>query len=392
MEKREEQKRIEAPAKKAKLWVFVTAFLILLAALTYAGAKTRAGEYHAAARPEPEAEETETVTQAPTPEPTAAPTPEPTEEPTERPTQSYSKTAIVIGGNRVLVMASREAAEELIRNVQRHFEDMGNMPDNALTELVTKVEFEKAAAGDQTVSYDAAFALLTGRDTPLVFKSLATYFEDKTIPHTDRVVTDSYLPRGIRVVRVYGRDGIERETYSVVYINGVKTESRLEERYTVMEAINGDIRIGTRDFPQNFLVRPDYGSNPYEAMSLSFVPPCDGEITKLYGPYDGGFHHGVDISADAMSDVRAACSGTVVTVMERGAYGLMVEIEHKNGVCTRYARLGEAYVSVGDTVETGYIIGCVADDAEGPHLHFELRIRATAYNPLKILPDMYVKG
>lgn len=390
MENKEQVKRIEAPAGKSRIWILALAFLVLLTALTYIGAARSMRE---AARPDPDAEATFTPEPAATPEPTEAPTAEPTRPAaTQRPVQTYSKTTIVISGMPVLVMASREAAEELIKNVQRHFEDMGRLPDNAVTELMTKVEFEKASDSAETVGYDAAFAMLTGSDTPLVFRSLATYFEDKVIPHSDRVLTDSYLPRGIRVVRVYGRDGIERQTFAVVFINGVKTDSHLVESYTVMEAINGDIRVGGRDFPANFRVRPDYGSIPYEAMGMRFVIPCDGTVTKLYGPFDGGFHHGIDISAGYLDDVRAAAAGRVVSVMERGAYGLMVEIEHSRGVCTRYAKLAEAYVSIGDEVEAGAVIGCVGDDEAGPHLHFELRIRATAYNPMKILTGLNVEG
>ena len=92
------------------------------------------------------------------------------------------------------------------------------------------------------------------------------------------------------------------------------------------------------------------------------------------------------------AEVRAAADGVVVSVMERGAYGLMIEIEHQSSVTTRYARLGSASVSVGDTVNKGDVIGYVGHSEEYDHLHFELRIRGTAYNPLKILSVFDIQG
>ena len=378
-------------------------FIVLLCAMAAAGIVLRAdGTGSREAIPTPPApwgmadptEEpaTEPVQEAvsPTPELTPEPTPEPTQEPAS--TQSYLKTAIVINGHTRIVMSSREAAEELLLNVQRHFEGIADLPENALTELVSKVALEEASQSEEPMTYDAAFELLTAPSTPLMFRSTVTSVEDIVSRHSDHVIADSMLPKGIRVARLVGRDGIERKVWTSFYINGEFQRTVLEETYTVIERIDGDIRIGLREFPEDYVVRPGFGSDPELAHSIGFVPPVHGEVIKLYGPFDGGFHHGIDIAAPGSTPVAAAADGTVVSVMERGAYGLMVEIEHEFGFTTRYARLSEANVSVGDTVSAGDLIGSVGTEDHTTHLHFELRMKGTAYNPLKVLPLSAVQG
>ena len=388
MEERDSVKLIEAPKRRSLVWLEVVAFIaaLVLAAvgvLYYIPAKSAPdGSNEAAATPLPEI----------TPEPTA--TPSPTAEPpaeTTAPVQSYSKTAILVAGQKTVVVASRQAAEELIINVARYFRDLAGLPENASTTLEVKVEYEDAP-DDEAVSYDTAFKYLTGADTPLVFISRASYFEDTPIPHTDRVIPDSMLPKGIRVVKIYGRDGIERKTYSVIYKNGVRQSMMVSDYYVVMEPVNGDIRVGMRVFPEGYQVSPGYGSSPTGAYDLGIRVPMHGKVVTLYGPYDGGFHHGIDIAAAPGSEVRASARGTVVSVMERGNYGLMIEIEHKDGVTTRYAELEEAFVSIGQTVEAGEVIGTIAGDEYTAHLHFELRIWGTAYNPLKLMTISGIEG
>lgn len=391
METNDPVKQIEAaaetaPARRSKLWIPVTVFMVgvaLIAALTGYIRRPQGGRE--ALIPD----ETETVsTPAPTAEPTPGPTasPEVTPEPTEI-VQTYTKTDIVVGGRTVLTMASREAAEELIKNVKRHFEDFGELPDNAVTEPETPIEFKKADENASTMSYDKAFSYLTGSGTPIVYISTASSFDDEPIPHDTRVRYDRSLPKGLQYVNSYGRDGIERKTITVTYRNGVRMNSSVKEKIVVMEPINSVITVGTLGLQPGEPLGRDFGTTLYPATELTFVFPADGEIIKLYGPYDDGFHNGIDIAAELGSEVRAACEGKVVSVLERGAYGLTVDIEHENGVMTRYARLSAAFVGVGSRVEAGTVIGAVGGNEYASWLHFELRSANKAYNPLKIMAE-----
>ena len=402
MEEDRSEKSIDSSAKYGRGWIAVVAFLVILIGMTAAIITVRRanGELRSPAPTQPvplaDAEGTPAVTPQNTPgnetDDSEMTTPLP-EDDTPAPTvQPFLKTVIVVNGNNEVIVSSRQAAEELIRNVQKHFEDIANLPPNTITELRSSVEYIDAPEDSDIVSYDVAFAYFTGADTPLLFVSKSTYAEDSVIPHTDRVIADSMLPKGLRVARLLGRDGIRRKVFYAVFINGVLSESGQAEDYTLLEPINGDIRIGERVYPDGFEVKPGFGNDPILAHSIDFEPPLNGEVISYYGPFSDGFHHGIDISVLAGTEVRAAAKGTVVSVLERGSYGLVVEIQNEYSVVTRYARLDDAAVSIGDTVNTGDIIGHVCEDVHRDHLHFELRVRGTAYNPLKVLPEDVIKG
>ncbi len=123
-------------------------------------------------------------------------------------------------------------------------------------------------------------------------------------------------------------------------------------------------------------------------FELAFLP-TEGRLTSSFGPRvhpitrEAAFHRGMDIGAATGTPVRAPAAGTVVSAETQGAYGLMVTIDHGNGIRTRYAQLDTANVSAGDRVSVGASIGTVgaSGQATGPHLHFEVWNGNEALNP-----------
>ena len=85
--------------------------------------------------------------------------------------------------------------------------------------------------------------------------------------------------------------------------------------------------------------------------------------------------------------VRATANGKVVSSGWAGGYGRMVEIDHGNGLSTRYGHLSEIDVKVGDVIKIGQVIGAVGSTGRstGPHLHYETRIDGDAVDPQKFL-------
>ena len=84
--------------------------------------------------------------------------------------------------------------------------------------------------------------------------------------------------------------------------------------------------------------------------------------------------------------MRLAESGKVTFAGERGGYGLLVVVEHPNGVETRYAHLSSTAVQPGDSVAAGQTIGRVGSSGRstGPHLHFEVLLDGKRVNPEQI--------
>ncbi|WP_291861239.1 peptidoglycan DD-metalloendopeptidase family protein [Bradyrhizobium sp.] len=98
-------------------------------------------------------------------------------------------------------------------------------------------------------------------------------------------------------------------------------------------------------------------------------------------------HTGLDFRAASGDPVRATANGKVITSGWMGGYGRMVEIDHGNGLSTRYGHLSEINVKVGDLIKIGQVIGAVGSTGRstGPHLHYETRIDGDPVDPQKFL-------
>jgi murein DD-endopeptidase MepM/ murein hydrolase activator NlpD len=85
--------------------------------------------------------------------------------------------------------------------------------------------------------------------------------------------------------------------------------------------------------------------------------------------------------------VRATAAGRVVTAEWTGGYGRMVEIDHGNGIATRYGHLSSIAVQDGQTVDAGTVLGRIGSSgrATGPHLHYEVRVDDKAVDPARFL-------
>ncbi len=132
--------------------------------------------------------------------------------------------------------------------------------------------------------------------------------------------------------------------------------------------------------------------------TLGNVPvrrPVTGEIDASSGfgvridPFlkSPAMHTGLDMRGEPGDPVRATANGAVTFAGWQGSYGNMVEIDHGNGVSTRYGHLSSIDTDVGKTVKTGQVIGKVGTTGRstGPHLHYETRIDGEAVDPQRFL-------
>jgi murein DD-endopeptidase MepM/ murein hydrolase activator NlpD len=104
-------------------------------------------------------------------------------------------------------------------------------------------------------------------------------------------------------------------------------------------------------------------------------------------PFTGmkAFHEGIDFSANPGTPVIAAASGRVTRAGVHPQYGKIVEIDHGNGLMTRYAHNSDLLVNEGDLVVRGQAVALVGSTGRstGPHLHFEVRLNGVAQNPAR---------
>lgn len=121
--------------------------------------------------------------------------------------------------------------------------------------------------------------------------------------------------------------------------------------------------------------------------------PCGGGISSYYGPRNAPtagastFHRGIDFAASEGSPIYAAGSGSVAFVGYDGIRGNYVDINHGNGLKTRYQHCSAIYVRSGQSVSAGQNIAAVGTTgiSTGAHLHFEVHVNGSAVNPLNYL-------
>ena len=124
------------------------------------------------------------------------------------------------------------------------------------------------------------------------------------------------------------------------------------------------------------------------------VAPAHVEmVTSSYGyrrdPFTGAgaMHSGLDFRGPYGAPIYAAAKGTVSYVGWKSGYGKTVEIDHGNGLMTRYAHMSSFNATLGQNVDAGTFIGGIGSTGRstGPHLHFEVRINDRAVNPRPFL-------
>ena len=121
--------------------------------------------------------------------------------------------------------------------------------------------------------------------------------------------------------------------------------------------------------------------------------PGSPEVTSPFGaridPFLGrpALHTGVDLKQEYGAEVRTTAAGRVSFAGQMGGYGNMVEVDHGNGLASRYAHLSRIDVAEGETVSKGSVLGEVGSTgrATGPHLHYEVRIDGEPVDPMRFL-------
>lgn len=122
-------------------------------------------------------------------------------------------------------------------------------------------------------------------------------------------------------------------------------------------------------------------------------PTAAPMMTSSYGyrrdPFNGhaAFHAGIDFPGRYGQPINAAAAGRITYVGQRQGYGNVVEVDHGNGLVTRYAHLSGFAARVGAKVDRGDAVGRMGSTGRstGTHLHFEVRLNGQAINPRRFL-------
>ncbi len=146
------------------------------------------------------------------------------------------------------------------------------------------------------------------------------------------------------------------------------------DKLGVLDSFLMDDRLARKTVPTTMPVSQGYYSSNYGYR----IDPISGRSS---------YHTGVDIIAGVGTPVMAAAGGVVSAVEFHPEYGNIVDVDHDNGLTSRYAHLSKSMVKVGDVVMKGQLIAQVGTTGRttGPHLHFEVREKGIPLNPNKFL-------
>ncbi len=143
------------------------------------------------------------------------------------------------------------------------------------------------------------------------------------------------------------------------------------------------------------VARAEINQYAHNLVAVPVRKPVAGEVdmSSPFGmrldPFLGrpAIHTGIDLRGEIGEPVHATATGKVTVAGREGGYGNMVEINHGNGLATRYGHLSEIDVKVGQTVRIGEVVGKIGSTGRstGPHLHYETRINGEAVDPQKFL-------
>lgn len=169
---------------------------------------------------------------------------------------------------------------------------------------------------------------------------------------------------------------------------------------------NADIRIdekietagepSTNVDPKFQAIHSSWGGNAAPAMALS-IPSIDPvtkvDISSHYGyrtdPFRGQRknHKGLDIRGPVGTPIYATADAFVKRSQWVGGYGKFIELDHGNGITTRYGHMSALKVSANSHVKKGDVIGLMGSTGRstGSHLHYEIRVAGEPVNPLSFM-------
>lgn len=300
--------------------------------------------------------------------------------------------AICLDAKQVVILESEEAANNILQRIRDRFAGPAeNVEYTQITyDQTITVEEVGVQLGDIWNAEGALNYILTGsvnpstdeEPSPLITMhttEIATMYEDvkfgaKYISNSEIYADETELISA----GVYGKNEIVAE---IQRINGEEVSRKIQSTKRVSNPVDAVYYQGTKPIPE-------------KKGTGSFIYPIKNyKITSYFGSRNTGiigaskYHQGVDFGAPTGTKIYATDGGTVSFAGYQNGYGYLVIIDHGGLYQSRYGHCSKLLVKKGDAVYQGQNIALVGSTgvSSGPHLHFEIRYKDVAYNPLPYL-------
>jgi len=286
-----------------------------------------------------------------------------------------SGTVIMVNGERKVLVESEETANKVLDALKSEYQATGNDTENESADFTEEITMEPIETEVLRLKNfdDALETLTTGGEggEPLVnveTSEIAVYDEKIAYETTYEDSADIY--EGDTQVKIEGVEGQRAVVARVKKLNGEEISREELSARVASEPITEVVLNGTKERPT------------YEATGI-FINPAAGSLSSTFGARWGRLHSGLDIAAPYGTAISASDSGTISFAGSASGYGLLIKIDHGNGIETRYGHCSKLLVRAGDKVLQGDTIGLVGSTGRstGNHCHFEIRINGNAVDP-----------
>ncbi|MBO5089756.1 MAG: peptidoglycan DD-metalloendopeptidase family protein [Clostridia bacterium] len=285
-------------------------------------------------------------------------------------TKEIASANILYVNNKPLAYTDLENIDELIEQSRcRYFIDGA---DNK-AEFVDDIRVEKTFSYAPRVDDEAAVKEIISN---LNVKTVSKVSFEAPIAFATKTVNTSSQYVGYSKITTPGKQGLAAKTELVETLNGDESSREVLKNEVLVEPVTQVVLKGTA-------IHMATATEKAQAQSAGLILPLNTYvyISSYWGA--GRNHKAIDFAGHRGTAIFAAQSGTVTCAGYRGNYGYLVEIDHGNGLKTRYAHCDALCVKVGQTVAQGQQIAKMGNTGRstGDHLHFEVLKNGVQVNP-----------
>lgn len=187
-----------------------------------------------------------------------------------------------------------------------------------------------------------------------------------------------------------GWDNGDPSPYKGLLAPSLYLKSMMRQKLKRLDDLYMDIRL--EEVHQQELIH-EVSIQKERLTRIPIIWPTRGRLASNFGyrisPFTGrkAFHKGLDVRAATGTPILAAANGEVTRAEWFSTYGNAVDIDHGDGIATRYAHMSKILVKQGDKVTRGQIIGLVGNTGRSvaSHVHYEVQVNDKPVNPINYI-------
>ncbi|MBQ2266351.1 MAG: peptidoglycan DD-metalloendopeptidase family protein [Clostridia bacterium] len=285
-------------------------------------------------------------------------------------TEEIANANILYVNDKPIVFTDLQNVEELIEKSRCRYYIDGAEND---AEFIDAVRLEKVFAYTNRVDNDEQVKEIIQN---LNVKTVSKVSFESPIAFSTKTVSTGAQYIGYSKITTPGKQGLASKTELVETVNGNESSREVLKNEVLVQPVTQVVLKGTA-------INMASATEKAQAQSAGLILPLNTYvyISAYWG--DGRNHKGIDFAGRRGTAIFAAKSGVVTCAGYRGNYGYLVEIDHGNGLVTRYAHCDALCVRVGQNVRQGQQIATMGNTGRstGDHLHFEVLKNGTQVNP-----------